>query len=172
MGIVIEVKFMSLGTDANKVKTNKIVEKLRRKSHFLREPCVKAVLLFGSMARGEAGERSDLDLLILHKGLKIKDPIIRRRYLYKLIKELIGSFYENITIIDMELERFLKPKEITALLLNIYFDAVVIYDKTSFIQKFLEKTREKIVKSGLKRIKDDKTYRWMLPEPMKEVKLL
>ena len=30
---------------------------------------VKAVLLFGSLARGEAGERSDVNLLVLHTGI-------------------------------------------------------------------------------------------------------
>ena len=47
---------------------------------------VKAVLLFGSAARGEAGERSDVDLLVLHSGAPFGDPAERRRHLYKLVE--------------------------------------------------------------------------------------
>ena len=48
---------------------------------------VRAVLLFGSLARGEAGERSDVDLLVLHSGAPARDPVERRRLLYKLVAE-------------------------------------------------------------------------------------
>jgi hypothetical protein len=72
----------------------------------------------------------------------------------------------------MEFENFIKPIEINALLLNIYWDAIIVYDKTSMLHSFLEYVKDKIKKSGLKRIKDGKAYRWILPEPMKEVKIL
>lgn len=138
----------------------------------IREPSVKAVLLFGSKARGEAEERSDVDLPILHDGCEIKDPVARRRHLYSIVCEALESPVDNLTVIDMELKRFLEPREVTALLLNIYWESSVLVDRTGFLNAFLERVREKIVKSGLKRVKDGSAYLWVLPEPMKEVKLL
>jgi predicted nucleotidyltransferase len=153
-------------------KSYKDIELLKNQLENLNEPYVKAILLFGSRARGESNERSDIDLLVLHENCEIKDPVLRRRHLYNLIRKAIGKEFEGITIIDMEFENFIKPIEINALLLNIYWDAIIVYDKTNMLHSFLEYVKDKIKKSGLKRIKDGKAYRWILPEPMKEVKIL
>lgn len=150
----------------------KDVELLRDRLRCVKEPYVKAVLLFGSRARSESGERSDVDLLILHEGCEIEDSVMRRRRLYNLLREAIGEEFEDVTLVDMELERFLKPVEISSLLLNVYWDAVVVYDETKTVESFLKLVREKIVKSGLKRVRDGKAYYWVLPEPLKEVKVL
>lgn len=150
----------------------KDVELLRDRLPRVREPYVKAVLLFGSRARGESGERSDVDLLVLHEGCGIKDAVARRRHLYNLLREALGEEFEDITVVDMELDVFLKPMEISSLLLNVYWDAVVVYDETGAVESFLKRVREKIVKSGLRRVRDGKTYYWILPKPLKEVKIL
>jgi predicted nucleotidyltransferase len=138
----------------------------------VKEPYVKAVLMFGSRARGEAGERSDVDLLVLHEGCEVEDAVVRRRHLYNLLRESVGEEYEDLTVVDMDLERFLKPSEITSLLLNIYWDAIVIYDLTGSVEGFLRGVRDKVLKSGLKRVRDGKAYYWVLPEPLKEVEIL
>jgi len=148
------------------------VELLRQRLHSLEEFDVKAILLFGSKARGESGEKSDVDLLVLHRGCGIEDAVLRRRHLYNLLREKIGEEFEELTVIDMELERFLRPKEVTPLLLNVYWDAVVVYDSTGVVENFLKDVKDKILKSGLKRVKDGKANYWVLPEPLKEVKIL
>ena len=153
-------------------KNYRDIELLKNQLENLNEPYIKAILLFGSRARGESNEKSDIDLLVLHENCEIKDPVLRRRYLYNLIRKVIGKEFEGITIIDMEFENFIKPIEINALLLNIYWDAIIVYDKTNMLHSFLKHVKDKIEKSGLKRIKDGKAYRWVLPEPMKEVKIL
>lgn len=143
-------------------------DRLRR----LKDPHVKAVLLFGSRARREAQGKSDVDLLILHDGCGIHDPIARRKHLYNLVQEPIGSHFDGLAVLDMELRQFLEPKEVNALLLNIYWDALVLLDRTGTLRFFLERAKKMIAKSGLKRVKDAKAYYWVLPEPLKEVKLL
>jgi len=154
------------------MEIGKDVELLRQRLRLLEEPSVKAVLLFGSKARGESGERSDVDLLVLHEGYEIGDAVLRRRHLYNLLREAIGEQSEDLTLVDMELRRFLKPGEISSLLLNIYWDAVVVYDVTESVEDFLKEVRGRILKSGLKRVWDGKAYYWVLPEPLKEVKIL
>lgn len=148
------------------------VEALRVRFRGLENPHVKAVLLFGSRARGEAHERSDVDLLVLHDGHLVEDPVERRRALYLEVMNMIGDLYEAVTVIDMELDEFLKPKEVPPLLLNIYWDAIVVCDKTGCLESFLKGVRERIAESGLRRVKDGRVYYWVLPAPLKEVKLI
>lgn len=150
----------------------KDVELIRNRLRHLKEPYIKTVIMFGSRARGESKERSDVDLLVLHEGCEVEDPVARRRRIYYLLRKAIGEEFEDLTVVDMELEHFLKPKEITALLLNIYWDGLVVYDSTETVRGFLGEVREKIVKSDLERVRDGRAYYWVLPKPMKEVKIL
>ena len=133
---------------------------------------VKAVLLFGSLARGEAGERSDVDLLVLHTGAPVRDPVERRRLLYKLVAERLEGAFEAVTLVDMDLERFLKPETVTPLLLNIYADALVVIDRVGSLEEFLQRVRKRIGELGLTRVRDGKAYYWVLPKPMEKVQLL
>ena len=133
---------------------------------------IKAVLLFGSIARGEANEYSDVDLLILHSNLPIIDLVERRRYLYRLIIERLGDVFDSITLIDMSLNEFLKPDVVTPLLLNIYVDAVVILDRVGVIEEFLSNVRKRVVEVGLKKVKDGKAYYWILPKPLEKVRIV
>ena len=133
---------------------------------------IKAVLLFGSVARGEAREKSDIDLLVLHEELGINNPVSRRRYLYRLVMDRIGDLFDAVTLIDMELKEFLKPKIITSLLLNIYWDSIVIIDRTKRIERFLSYVRERIREAGVVRIKDGKAYYWKLPRPFGRIEIL
>jgi predicted nucleotidyltransferase len=154
------------------MKADSDFESLRERLKDLRAPYVKAVIVFGSRARGESREQSDVDLLVLHEGCEIKDPVARRRNLYCIMREALGAQFEDITLIEMALADFLSPREVTALVLNIYWDGVLVYDKTRTLHSFLDRVRGRIAESGLKRIKDGRAYSWELPEPMKEVKIL
>jgi predicted nucleotidyltransferase len=89
-----------------------ILEELRRRLSDL-PSYVKAVLLFGSLARGEASERSDIDLFLLHDDASLRDPVELRRQLYELVVERLASSFESITVIDARLEEFLRPKIVT-----------------------------------------------------------
>jgi len=148
------------------------VSMLRDRLESFDEPFIKAVLLFGSTARAESGERSDVDLLVLCEGFDTEDIVARRKLVYRLLKEVVGDVFEDLTVIDMELVEFLKPKEISSLLLNIYWDAHVVHDKTGTIEDFLRRVRGSIAESGLKRVRDGRAYYWVLPEPLKEVRIL
>jgi predicted nucleotidyltransferase len=150
----------------------KDIDSLSNRLRHLRAPFIKGVVEFGSRARGEPTERSDVDLLVLYEDQENKDSVTRRRNFYKLLREAVGEQYEDITLIDMRLEDFLNPHEVTPLLLNIYWDGIVVYDPTRALCPFMDLIKDRIKRSGLKRIVDGRAYRWELPEPMKEVKIL
>jgi predicted nucleotidyltransferase len=113
---ILEVRFV----EANHMHTNYlkkltgdyVLSELRRRLSDL-PSYVKAVLLFGSIARGEADERSDVDVLLLHGDAPFSDLVEHRRHFYGLVAEGLGGAFESITMIDMELEHFLKPKTAT-----------------------------------------------------------
>ncbi|GAB6947823.1 nucleotidyltransferase domain-containing protein [Vulcanisaeta sp. JCM 16161] len=129
-----------------------------------------AVLLFGSLARCEAGERSDVDLLILHRGLSGVDHIRRRRAIYLAVSALLRDY--PLTVLDMDINDFLNPCVVTPLLLNIYWDAVVLMDRTGELEAFLSRVRRRIIESGLRRVKDGKAYYWVLPRPLERVRII
>lgn len=147
-----------------------MVEDLRRRFGVITNPAYVAVLLFGSWARCETIDRSDLDLLVLHK-LGISDLVIRRRVAYLVASALLRD-YEALTVLDMPYESFIRPRVVTPLLLNICWDSVVIMDRTNRLNDFLRFVRQRIVDSGLRRVKDGRAYYWILPKPMARVKLL
>lgn len=148
-----------------------VLEELRRRLSDL-PSYVKAVLLFGSLARGEASERSDLDLLLLHGDAPLGDLVELRRHLYELVAERLASSFESITVVDAKLKEFLRPKIVTPLLLNVYADAIVVVDRVGGLEEFLESIRRRIRELGLKRLKDGRAYCWVLPKPMERVELL
>jgi len=135
-------------------------------------PYIRAILLFGSTARGEATDRSDIDLLILHEGMPVSNLIERRRILYRAVVERVGDVFEAVTLIDMEFRDFVNPRVVTPLLLNIYWDAVVVFDRTELLEEFLRRVRRRIEESGLRRIRDGRAYYWILPKPMERVRII
>jgi len=126
-------------------------------------PFVAGIILFGSVARGEPRGRSDLDLLILWEGV---DLPLRERYImfYKLAARyfMVGK---DLTVLDMEYDRFINSRRLTPLLLNIISDAVVLYDKYDRVSSFVSEARERLAKTGLKRVKRGRFYYWILPKP-------
>ncbi|RLE91878.1 MAG: hypothetical protein DRJ55_05130 [Thermoprotei archaeon] len=130
---------------------------------------VAGVILFGSIARGEETEQSDVDLLILWEKLNV-DPRKRHVYIYKTVSKYFPPNL-RLTVLDMEYNSLLKTTKLTPLLLNIIQDAVVLYDRHNKLQKFISNTRKQLKAKNTRRIKTGKTYYWKLPKPGAKVKL-
>jgi len=161
---------MEIGTRKDIRGAGSTVEVLRERLGDL-PSYVRAILLFGSTARGEATDRSDIDLLVLHEGMPVANLVERRRILYRAVVERVGDVFEAVTLIDMEFRDFVNPGVVTPLLLNIYWDAVVVFDRTGLLEEFLRRVRRRIEELGLRRIRDGRAYYWVLPEPMEKVRI-
>ena len=100
------------------------------------------------------------------------DPVMRRRAIYRVIREAVKDVCEGLTVIDMRFEDFLSPEEVMSLLLNIHWDSVVLLDRTGELEELLRKVRRNIVAGELRRVRDGAHYSWVLPEPLKRVKIV
>ncbi|MGB9760098.1 MAG: nucleotidyltransferase family protein [Thermoproteota archaeon] len=143
-------------------------EKLKEKllNIALENSFIAGIILFGSVARGEETEKSDIDLLVLWEGLNPNDSY---SYVYRNVSKYF--LHESVTILDMNYYDFLKVKDVTALYINIVWDGIVIYDKYGKLESFLEKVKNELIAKGIERKKVGKYYYWKLPKPGQKVKL-
>jgi predicted nucleotidyltransferase len=126
-----------------------------------------SVVLFGSGARGEAGEGSDIDILIVAEkfGTRGRFDIfneIERDIMvsddYRELKEnKLGTLISPVPLIPSEIEN--NP----SILLDIVTDGIIMYDMDDFIENKMKNLRKKLKKMGSKKIYlDDKRYYWDL----------
>lgn len=114
------------------ISFDKIIEDL--KQEFEQNPNVNALLITGSVARGEAKKGNDLDILIVTDG-----KIISKEY------------REGESLIEIEtviLPQALKNLEKNPMQIYKYFDAIAIFDKNNSLEILRKKAQE--VLSGYK----------------------
>ncbi|MFQ6076896.1 MAG: nucleotidyltransferase domain-containing protein [Candidatus Bathyarchaeia archaeon] len=120
---------------------------------------VVAVSLFGSSARGEAGEKSDIDVFIVVRD--IPWGLGRRRELYDAVyRGLSGGV--DVTVIDVDGGELLnKDLEVTPLLLNIAWDSRILYDPEGRLSRLFMEVRKAVEREGLERYRTpDGKYGW------------
>ena len=86
------------------------------------------VVLFGSVARGEAGEDSDIDILVLVKdgqGLDLLDRIVGISVEADLEA---GEYRTHLSPLAYGLEEFNERQNVVPFFWNIEKDGVIIYD--------------------------------------------
>ena len=143
----------------------KAVELLAEEADF-----IAAVILFGSLARGEAGGESDIDLFVITRGLEDIPRYRRTLMAYEVLSGLSRAFGRPITIVDMEMGDFLALRSIRPLMLDIIWDGILLLDKTGgLVAERLRRLKEGIRKSGLRRHRVGGCWAWRLPKPLEKV---
>ena len=104
---------------------------------------ILAVGLFGSLARGEFNEKSDIDIFIItDRELTIKE----QDELYYVFSKLIPKFRRGVTVLVYDIEGLKRiPSWQT---LNLVRDARFIYDKAN-IREIFRKILEEAEKHGI-----------------------
>jgi uncharacterized protein len=124
-------------------------------------PRLRAIVLFGSQSRHEAGPDSDHDIFVVIEALP-RDPLARQRQIMEPLLPILLSLPERLSIVaktPQELSNNLPP-----LVIDVCEDGVSLYDDGYFaalqvrIKRLLEKT-------GLKRRQLAGTRMWLFPEP-------
>lgn len=132
---------------------NLIVKLLER---ILKENLI-SIVLFGSVARGVAGEGSDIDLLIVAKEFKsfrsrfdifneIDKELLTSKEYRELREKKLGTLISPI---------LLKPEEIKKnppILLDIATDGVILYDTDNYLRDWLTNLKKKLEEIGARKI--------------------
>ncbi len=125
-----------------------------------------AVVLFGSVARGEAGPASDIDLFVVLEDAP--RGMTQRRALLQAAREALlpdlealwqqGVYADFVEIIRSreEAERF------HPVYLDMTEDAVILYDKDGFFQGVLERLRRRLQALGARKERVGRVWYWLL----------
>ncbi len=125
-----------------------------------------AVVLFGSVARGEAAAQSDIDLLIVVSGLP-ESRLARQRCLEPVdarFEEELAALRRQGVLTDFS--PLLKTPGEAARLTPLYFDlvqdALILYEREGFFSAVLERLRESFRRLGARRVRRGKLRYWEL----------
>lgn len=123
-----------------------------------------SVVLFGSWARGEAKEGSDIDLFIVKEGLP-RNRSDRYREMLAVKETLPPEFAERISTILYTPEDacIVKP-----FYLGILTAHCILYDRDGFFQSLLSNLQAKLDALGAERLLDEEGYEyWLLKKDWK-----
>jgi len=110
-------------------------EELRELAERLRDYGVRLIVLFGSRARGDYTEDSDVDVLVVADGLP-KDP----REAYAVVARLAGP---RVAPTCFNTESFVRKLEgESTMIMEVLEDGKVVYADEGFLEEVMAKYRE------------------------------
>lgn len=123
-------------------------------------------VVYGSVARGEMREDSDIDILIVADGLpkgrlkrqELFEEVERELELDELWKE---GFYITLSPVIKTPE---EAQRLSPLYLDMVEDAIILYDRGSFFKGVLDRLRRKLMEYGAKRVRMGKKWYWILKD--------
>jgi len=130
-----------------------------------------SIVLFGSVARGDASPTSDIDLLIVAEDLP-SGQFARKRLLIDadaaFEPALLGAQSSGI---DTRLARIVRTPQEAARIIPLYLDltedAVLLYDRDGFFAGVLDRLRASLRRLGSRRVRLGHTWYWDLKPDFK-----
>ena len=130
-----------------------------------------SVVLFGSVARGEARSGSDVDLLIVCRELPA--GALQRREMFDPVREHLqadldrlwaqGVYTDFAEVIKSEVE----AETTHPIYLDMTEDAMILFDRDDFFARILERLRERLRELGSQRRQLGRLRYWDLKPDLK-----
>jgi uncharacterized protein len=125
-----------------------------------------SIALYGSVARGQAGPNSDIDLYVVLR--EAPAGMLSRRHMLELLRDAFvveleelwsqGIYADFIEVIRTQAE----ARKFHPLYLDMSGEAILLYDQDKFLEKLLAKVREELISGGAERIAMGKSWYWDL----------
>ncbi len=125
-----------------------------------------SVVLFGSVARGEATSHSDVDLLVVVEELP--RPRLARHAVLSAADEAVEPLLDALrregvlTDVHPVLKTPEEAQRMRLLYLDMVEDAVLLYDRDGFFHQVLARVRESLKRLGARRVRLGRTWYWDL----------
>jgi predicted nucleotidyltransferase len=126
-----------------------------------------AVVLYGSVARGEETPESDVDLLIVADGLPASRRA-RNRLLVEFeegfLPALLAPWHRQGMYIDVS-TRIKTPQEarrLTLFYLDLTEEAIILHERGRFFQDILDQLRQRLAELGAQRQQQGRVRYWKL----------
>ena len=127
---------------------------------------LKSLVVFGSVARGEAKKDSDIDILIVADSLP--KSRFKRQELFMEIEDKIKPYMDEVNKLgwNLDFSPILKTPEealtLSPLYLDMVDDAIIIYDREAFFEKVLIRLRKRLEELGAERVRVGRMWYWRL----------
>lgn len=163
------------------------VQNIERIPHALYAPLIKrfceklceafgdrlvSVVLFGSVARGDWGRDSDIDLLVVAEGWEGKAAWERLRELRKAERGLEAS-PEYLRVVEAGYTPVIQPyllskseaRKFHTIYLDLALEGIVLYDRESYMSSIIRSVRQKLEEiRAVKVTLPNRKYYWVLGE--------
>jgi len=112
--------------------------------------------VFGSRARGEAVEGSDLDLLVVATGFP-KSRLERQLLLLRLAREVSDDFADLVACVPLSPE---EASRVQPFYLGMLSGHELLHDRGGFFGSVLDRLRRRLAELGSRRLVDEDGYEY------------
>ena len=127
-----------------------------------------SLVVFGSVARGDAGPDSDVDLIVVVEGLP--KSRFRRQELFEEAEREVEDVVEGLRREGFNVDFtpiLLAPEEAERhrpLYLDVLVDGVIVYDRGGFMERVLRELADRLRALGARRVRFGRKWYWVLKE--------
>ncbi|MEM2617654.1 MAG: nucleotidyltransferase domain-containing protein [Thermofilaceae archaeon] len=120
------------------------------------------LMLFGSRARGDYRDESDYDILFLLKDYFDGDPVKTYFKAYEGLRAFREAVNRDTTVLVVSVQDLVRNVS-SPVILNALIEGKIIYDKEGLVKRLKDKVDEKLRSLGIRRVKEDWGYSWIVP---------